>query len=725
MENEGENYQSMADFKPSMDAACVKKAPYQFYLDRLRKLELDEAIRNSRLDKAQINELDSVKAGNDMGPITPEEIDEENARREDKIRDNFPAYFEQKTQDWITQAEAAARFTNISPEDGRYRGQVEKIAPYVNEAAYVRARVIVETLWLRFLMNEVLPQGTLNLKKEDLQEMMEFADNMPVEFTLRVGQIEAERKHDVIAVIEAMRERFSHILTPETEGFVHLGLTSEDVNDLSQKFMFINALNHVLYPEAIKLMETFQLVGARLDTLRDPKNHGSKTLVNGQFRDQSLGLRYKKYADAVSNSIAPVFVPDYLTTKFSGATGTHAAMGIIKKDDTTGREIGKKFCKTAGLDLHYLEASAQINPHDDFVLWALHARDLVAKIEKICDEIWDDSGTDYQDMHQEKSSIEGKRMLFIKPDKNQSGSSAMPQKVQVINVENARATAQLLQGTLTALIETLSQNKQQRELSDSRKIREVLGDVFPKLLHMLSSIRKDIVKLDPNPECAYKGEVELIKEPVKYPNQDKPHLEGFRKFLGKLSSSIGLLDELADDNANIPILGKTHNQPASPLTLGLVFATYAERLRAMKKSMWDYDASPSDMLKQVEETTQDEAKNYNKVVEKIAKNLKADLKQYRKRELIDYDEFSFKDGELKITDLIVIDPACATELENHYECLGEAIQTVLRRHQVPNAYDIVKKFTRGTQMNRAEYRGMVEDLLKDPVVAEKLPDDSC
>jgi adenylosuccinate lyase len=70
----------------------------------------------------------------------------------------------------------------------------------------------------------------------------------------------------------------------------------------------------------------------------------------------------------------------------------------------------------------------------------------------------------------------------------------------------------------------------------------------------------------------------------------------------------------------------------------------------------------------------------------------------------------------------VNNPACADELENHYECLGEAIQTVLRRHQVPNAYDIVKKFTRGTQMNRAEYRGMVEDLIKDPVVAEKLPE---
>ena len=273
---------------------------------------------------------------------------------------------------------------NVTPEDGRYRDKLfDKLAPYVSEAAYVRARIIVESLWLRFLIHEVLPAGTVALQDEDIQKIMKFADEMPVEFTLRVGQIEDKTRHDVIGMITALREKFSDILTPQTEGYVHLGLTSEDVNDLSQKIMFINALKNVLMPQAETLVKTFRDVSKKFDALPDDANEGS-----------TLSARYAYYADEIERYIPLIFHPDYLTVKFSGATGTHAAMGIIKQDRDTGKNIATRFTSQVAPDLHYLPVTDQINPHDDLVIWSCCVYEFANMLEQFCKYIWEDSGQD-------------------------------------------------------------------------------------------------------------------------------------------------------------------------------------------------------------------------------------------------------------------------------------------------------------------------------------------
>lgn len=593
------------------------------------------------------------------------------------------------TEKIMEESESAARYANISPADGRYKKQIQILAPYVNEAAYVRARIIVEALWLRYLMTEILPEGTLRVEEKDLHRIMEFADEMPFDFTLRVGQIEDQRKHDVIGMIEALRERFSDILTPATEGFIHLGITSEDINDLSQKILFTNTLKNVLLPEAQRLVDEIKETATR---------------IGGVIH--TLGEKYRRFAKTIENYIPGIFAPDYLTIKFSGATGTHAAMGIIRKGNKSSSDIAKDFTSKVAPNLQYLKATAQINPHDDFLIWCLYTMELAGELERICADIWVDSGKDLwiqnhaHDIANGKPFEEAKRMLFIRPEKNQSGSSAMPQKVQVINVENARGTAQMLRGSLAALIEDISQNRQQRELSDSRKIREIFGDIFPKILHMLQNISKDIAKLEPNESCRGQTTKERWK-PVFEHKEDGPY------YKGNLKKSITVLNEYANRYADIAILGKTHNQPASPVTLGLVFKTYAERFRYLddfvsrKKNDFDYTAG-----------------------NKIFYNLESDLDLYRQRGLLDFAYCSFHEGLMKIDDLRVHESRCHQELESHYECLGEAIQTILRHHQVPNAYDLVKKVTRGTQLNETQYKSMIEDLLKEKHVKEKLPEEA-
>jgi len=62
----------------------------------------------------------------------------------------------------------------------------------------------------------------------------------------------------------------------------------------------------------------------------------------------------------------------------------------------------------------------------------------------------------------------------------------------------------------------------------------------------------------------------------------------------------------------------------------------------------------------------------------------------------------------------------AADLDANWEVLAEAIQTVMRRHGVPDAYDRLKELTRGRRVDREELRRFVEGLGLPSEAAERL-----
>ncbi|MDE2818792.1 MAG: adenylosuccinate lyase [Chloroflexota bacterium] len=54
--------------------------------------------------------------------------------------------------------------------------------------------------------------------------------------------------------------------------------------------------------------------------------------------------------------------------------------------------------------------------------------------------------------------------------------------------------------------------------------------------------------------------------------------------------------------------------------------------------------------------------------------------------------------------------ALQDDLDNAWEVLGEAIQTVLRKHQAPGAYEQLKKMTRGKSMSQTSIREFIKTL---------------
>jgi len=53
----------------------------------------------------------------------------------------------------------------------------------------------------------------------------------------------------------------------------------------------------------------------------------------------------------------------------------------------------------------------------------------------------------------------------------------------------------------------------------------------------------------------------------------------------------------------------------------------------------------------------------------------------------------------------------AEELDQHYELLAEPVQTVMRKYDIPNPYEVLKDFTRGKPtVNKEEYLEFINNL---------------
>ena len=50
------------------------------------------------------------------------------------------------------------------------------------------------------------------------------------------------------------------------------------------------------------------------------------------------------------------------------------------------------------------------------------------------------------------------------------------------------------------------------------------------------------------------------------------------------------------------------------------------------------------------------------------------------------------------------------ELKNNYEVIGEAIQTILRKNKIPNAYEKLKKLTRGKKITKEDLHQFINEL---------------
>ena len=362
---------------------------------------------------------------------------------------------------------------NISPIDGRYNQKVSEFVNYFSEYALIKYRLFVELSWLKFIINEKIVDEEITSSKE------KSIDNIYKKFDVkeanRVKEIESTTKHDVKAVEYYLQEKFKELNLEKLIPFIHITLTSEDVNNTSYNLMIKDALNEVYFKELEILINKIEELSSEYKSVPMlGHTHGqiaTPTTVGKEFKVFSYRLK----------SVLELLKSLKLRSKFSGAVGNYNCHVIAYPDVDWIKET-KKFVESLGLE--YNPLTTQIESHDFVCILLSYLKVLNNVIKDLNSDMWLYISNNY---------------FHEKSNKNEVGSSVMPHKVNPINYENSMANIELSNSIIDALVNNLSISRMQRDLSDSSKLRN-LGVIFAHSLISIKETMNGLNKIEVNEE---------------------------------------------------------------------------------------------------------------------------------------------------------------------------------------------------------------------------------
>lgn len=370
----------------------------------------------------------------------------------------------------------------ISPVDGRYRKQVERLSYYFSEAALINYRVFVEVEYFIALCEIPLPQ--LNeFDRKRIPELRSLCKDFTFNDAQEVKEIEATTNHDVKAVEYYLKKRFEKMGLGKYKEFIHLGLTSQDINNTAVPFALSLAMDEVVIPIYEDLIQKLTRKA------KDWKKVPMLARTHGQPASPTiLGKEFYVFAERLKAQLKLLKAVPY-TAKFGGATGNMNAH-YIAFPDVEWFDFADEFVKKH-LGLERQRTTTQIEHYDNLAALFDSMKRINTILLDFSRDMWNYISLEY---FKQK----------IKP--GEVGSSAMPHKVNPIDFENAEGNL----GIANALFEHLSQklpvSRMQRDLTDSTVIRNI-GVPIAHTFIALRSLLKGLDKLILN-EAKLKSDLE-------------------------------------------------------------------------------------------------------------------------------------------------------------------------------------------------------------------------
>ena len=355
---------------------------------------------------------------------------------------------------------------NISPVDGRYKNRVSELESYFSEYALIKYRLLVELTWLKFILKEKIIDEKVTAN--EIRKIDKLYDIFDVEEARKVKEIESKTKHDVKAIEYYLQDKFRDIKLEKLIPYIHLTLTSEDVNNVSYNLMIKNTLDDIYYHNVEKLID-------KLNELSDKyKSIPMLGHTHGQAATPTtVGKEIKVYAYRLE-SILELIKNLKLRSKFSGAVGNYNCH-VVAFPDVDWIKVTSKFITDLGLE--YNPVTTQIESHDILCVLLSYIKIVNNIIKDLDSDMWLYISNDY--FHELVNN-------------NEVGSSVMPHKVNPINYENSTGNVEISNGLIDALVNNLEISRMQRDLSDSSKLRNI-GVIFS---HSLISIKETLIGLN-------------------------------------------------------------------------------------------------------------------------------------------------------------------------------------------------------------------------------------
>ena len=360
---------------------------------------------------------------------------------------------------------------NLSPLDGRYSNKVSKITKLFSEKALIQKRFIIEIEWLLFVLNES-SYKTIKISKSDINKINKFKNNFDQSYARKIKSIENKTNHDVKAVEYFINDHFKKNKLEKFIPYVHLGLTSEDVNSLSYAQMIreikeetiisINALNKKLKSLASEYRKLSFLARTHGQPA-SPSTLGKEMLV--------FHKRLQRQIDQLK-SINPL-------AKWGGATGNYHTI-LLANQNKDPVKIATKFIKKFKVEHNVV--TTQIEPHD----WIAETCHALIRANNIVN-----------DLNNDMWMYIANDIFILKSIKDEVGSSTMPHKVNPIDFENSEGNIGLANSMLNFFAEKLPISRLQRDLSDSTTLRNI-GVAFGYSVISYKSTLKGLEKITPN-----------------------------------------------------------------------------------------------------------------------------------------------------------------------------------------------------------------------------------
>jgi adenylosuccinate lyase len=363
----------------------------------------------------------------------------------------------------------------ISPVDGRYRKQVERLSYYFSEAALINYRVFVEVEYFIALCEIPLEQ-LKDIDKKKIAELRSLCRDFTFTDAQDVKEIEATTNHDVKAVEYYLKKRFEKMGLGKYKEFIHFGLTSQDINNTALPHALKLAMEEVIVPVYEDLLAKL------LKRVKEWKNIPMLARTHGQPASPTLlGKEIYVFAERLKQQFKLLKTIPY-SAKFGGATGNFNAH-YVAFPEIDWSVFGDNFVKN-NLDLERLHHTTQIEHYDNLAALFDNMKRINTIMIDLCRDMWS-----YISMEYFKQKIKA----------GEIGSSAMPHKVNPIDFENAEGNLGFANALFEHLAAKLPLSRLQRDLTDSTVTRNI-GVPIAHTMIALKSLIKGFDKLILNEE---------------------------------------------------------------------------------------------------------------------------------------------------------------------------------------------------------------------------------
>ncbi|WP_288425535.1 adenylosuccinate lyase [uncultured Spirosoma sp.] len=362
--------------------------------------------------------------------------------------------------------------TAISPVDGRYRRQVETLAPYFSEFGLIHYRVRIEIEYFIALCEWPIPQldGVMADQFPALRAIYEQFSEADAQ---RIKDIEKTTNHDVKAVEYFIKEKLKGSPVEPYLEFVHFGLTSQDINNTAIPLSLAEARSMEIEPLYRQVYQRLQQLADQWDAIPMlARTHGQPASPT------RLGKEIRVFVERIEKQLH--LLSDIPTAaKFGGATGNFNAHAVAYPHEDW-KQFGNQFVEKLGMVRS--QFTTQIEHYD--MLAAL--LDAFRRLNTILIDLDRDMWT-YVSMNYFKQKLK----------EGEVGSSAMPHKVNPIDFENSEGNLGIANALFEHLSGKLPISRLQRDLTDSTVLRSI-GVPFAHSVIALKSLLKGLDKLELN-----------------------------------------------------------------------------------------------------------------------------------------------------------------------------------------------------------------------------------